>query len=97
MHIGICKLSIDIPHSRSLKTRRSTVQSLKQRLQIKFSVSVSEVESSTSWSATVLGIACVSNSSRHADQIVDAIISYIESESVVVDVVGIDREVLWGF
>ncbi len=97
MHIGICKLSIDIPHSRSLKNRRSTVQSLKQRLQNKFSVSVSEVDNSSSWSAAVIGIACVSNSSRHADQIVDAIISYVESERVAVDIVGIDREVLWGF
>jgi len=61
MITGICKISIHIPGSNSLKDKRRVVRGIKDRIRHNFNVSVAEVDGEELWQRTVLGIACVSN------------------------------------
>ena len=62
MNIGAARITLRIPHSRSLKDKRRVVNSLRQRVGSKFNVSIAEVEMNDAWQTLTLGIACVSNS-----------------------------------
>ena len=60
-------------------------------------MAVSEVGDNESWQLATLGIGCVSNSSRHADEVIDRVISYIESSREDLELIGCDRETMAGF
>ena len=47
------------------------------RLQNKFKVSVAEVDNPGLWQLSTLGIACVSNHRRHADEILFNVVKFI--------------------
>ena len=91
MNIGAVRITLRIPHSRSLKDKRRVVNSLRQRVGSKFNVSIAEVEMNDAWQILSLGIVCVSNSAVHASQMVDRVVEFIESERPDAEVV--DREV----
>lgn len=97
MHIGVCKLTLQIPENQTLKGKRSVLQSLCQRVRSKFGVSIAEVSSNHAWQIAVLGIACISNSARHADETLNNVVSYIETTRQDVQVLDIDQETISGF
>jgi len=69
MVIAVCRISLFIPGSQSLKDRRRAVKSLKQKLRNEFNLSVAEVEDENLWQRSTLGIAVVANDGRFADQV----------------------------
>ena len=97
MNIGVCKVTLRIPESRSLKGKRSVLRSLCQRVRSRFGVSIAEVERNEAWQIAALGIACVSNSARHADETLNNVVDYIESSREDVVVVDVEQETLTGF
>lgn len=80
MIIGSCRLVLEIPGNNSLKGKRMVVKSLKDRLRNRFQVSVAEVEEMDNHRRAVLGVAYVTNTKRHANQVMDQVISFVESE-----------------
>jgi len=81
--VGSLEIGILIRESRSLKARRSVVNSLKDRIRGKFNVSVADVGDQDVWQRTTLGVAIVSNERRFANEVL----------SKVLDVVGRDPRV----
>lgn len=81
MFIGACRIELLIPGSDSLKTKRVAVQSLKTRIKNKFNVSVAEVGNHDLWQRCSLGIAVVSNETRHINQILSKIMDLVESDA----------------
>ena len=49
------------------------------------------------WQTAVLGISCVGNDARHTDEVVSAVIDFIESTREDVEIVEVERETLSGF
>jgi len=80
MIIGSCRIVLEIPGNNSLKGKRMVVRSLKDRLRNRFKVSVAEVEEMDNHQRAVLGVAYVTNSKRHANQVMDQVIGFVESE-----------------
>ncbi len=78
MIIGTVLLRLYVPTSQSLKDKRQVVKSIQARLQNQFGVAVAEVGDSDRRQVAELGVACVSNGVRHADQILDAVIAFVE-------------------
>ncbi|HEU5424278.1 MAG TPA: DUF503 domain-containing protein [Nitrolancea sp.] len=78
MVIGIAHLSIQIPEAQSLKDKRRVVRSLTQRLQSRFNVAAAEVDQLDAWQSAVVGLAVVSNSAAHADQMLSTILRFVE-------------------
>jgi uncharacterized protein YlxP (DUF503 family) len=90
--VGVCKLKIHIPESRSLKDKRSVVKSLVVRLQKQFNISIAEVDDHDLWQMATIGLACVSNHNNRVDEVISAAISLIEHDYPTVEIVGKEIE-----
>ena len=82
LHIGILQFTLEIPYAVSLKDKRSVSRRIVARLRQRFNVAVAEVGSQDAWTRLTLGVACVSNSERHAQSILDQAIDAIEQLSI---------------
>ncbi len=76
MILGVLRLMIEIPEAESLKDKRSVVLSLKSRIESRFKVSIAEVGSLGNHNLGELGIAVVSNDSRHADEVMNRVANF---------------------
>lgn len=95
---GICMLveTMEIrlyaPWVHSLKEKRMIVQSLITKIRGRFNVSIAEVEEQDVHTAAVLGMACVSSSSRVNESILEHILHFVE-ENTEAEVLRVHREV----
>lgn len=81
MVIGTLQITVAVPESRSLKDKRMVVRSITSRLRQAFAVAVAEVGDLDVWQSAVIGVACVSNSSRHADEMCQKVLDYVENDA----------------
>jgi uncharacterized protein YlxP (DUF503 family) len=79
--IGIAKVVLHLPESGSLKAKRQVVHGLLRRVRAQFQVSAAEVGELDRWQLAELAIATVSGDGRHAEEVLAAVLSYIESHS----------------
>ncbi|MCL2698701.1 MAG: DUF503 domain-containing protein [Defluviitaleaceae bacterium] len=89
MIIGTCKVYLSAEWVGSLKEKRTIVKGIIERVKHKFNVSVAEIEDQDVHRSIVIGYACVTNSTRLADEIVHTVLDFIENntDAVVRDVV----------
>ncbi|MDP6102101.1 MAG: DUF503 domain-containing protein [Dehalococcoidia bacterium] len=78
MNIGVCRIDLELPASRSLKDKRKAIRSIVERVQSRFNVAIAEVDHNDSWQVATLGICCVSNDSRHANEMLSKVVQYVE-------------------
>jgi uncharacterized protein len=78
MVLGVCRLELILPDNHSLKGKRSVVRSICAQVRQKFNVAIAEVEDQDAWQVAGLGFAVVSADARHADQMVQQIVDFIE-------------------
>jgi uncharacterized protein len=57
--IALLTLDIHIPHAQSLKDKRMVIRRMKDRLQSKFNVAVSETDHQELWQRTQISVATV--------------------------------------
>lgn len=72
MFVGIARIVLQIPGSRSLKDRRRVVKSFKDRMRAKLPVSVAEVGDVEQLQLANVGVAVISNDSERCDEIISA-------------------------
>ena len=97
MNIGVCKLTLQLPENQSLKGKRRVISSLSSRIRNKFNVSVAEVSDNDAWQTATLGVSCVSNNTRHADEVISQVIAFIERTREDVYLVNSEQETVSGF
>ena len=97
MNVGVCKVTLRLPENHSLKGKRRVIGSLCSRIRNKYNVSVAEVDDNQVWQTATLGIISVSNSARHADEILDNVVAYIESSRDDLVLVDCQQETVSGF
>ena len=97
MNVGVCKLTLRLPENQDLKVKRRVINSLSSRIRNKFNVSIAEVSDNESWQSAVLGITCVSNSLRHADEVLNHVVDFIESSREDLEIVEVELETLTGY
>jgi uncharacterized protein YlxP (DUF503 family) len=78
MYIGALQLTLRIPLSASLKDKRQVVQSILQRVRNKFAIAAAEIGTLESWQMATIGVSCVSNSARHAEDVLEHVRRFIE-------------------
>lgn len=93
MYIGVGRLSLVAPGSRSLKDKRAIIRRIKDRVGNKFTVAIAEVDAQDTWQRIVLGVAAVSGSAEHAADIVAQVARFVASLGVA-NVVADDRDVI---
>ncbi len=94
MIIGVCTLELHLPEAFSLKDKRSILKSLLSRLHQQFNVSAAETDDHDLWQSAVIGVAVVSNSTRHAQEVINHIIRWIEVTYPQVQIVRQSTELL---
>ena len=79
MFIGVCTIEMHIPESGSLKTKRHSLKSLKDRIRSRFNVSVAEVDHNDLWQKASLAVAAVSNDKSYLNQTLDHVLDMVRS------------------
>ena len=94
MHIGACTVRLRLPGNHSLKGKRQVVKSIVQRVKNDYNVSIAEVDDQDTWQVIVLGIACVSESGRHCDEMLSKVIGFIERCRFDVEILDYEIEII---
>lgn len=76
--MGACEITLQLPDNRSLKGKRQVSRSLVQRIRNQFNVAVSEVADQDRWQTLSLGITCVSDDPRHANEILSKVLDFVD-------------------
>ncbi|WP_432401726.1 DUF503 domain-containing protein [Wukongibacter sp. M2B1] len=93
MIIGSCEVELIIYGANSLKEKRQIIKSIIHRIQSRFNVSIAEVGLNDIWRRSVVGFSCVTTSSKHANQMINTVIKFIENDNRV-EIVNCDTELL---
>ena len=80
MVVGTCELMFQLPENRSLKGKRQVSRSLSQRIRNRFNVSVAEVCDQDRWQTLSLGVSCVSDDARHANEVLSKVVDFVEDQ-----------------
>ena len=79
MVVGVIKVSLHIPETRSLKGKRQVVKRLIQKVNGRFkNVSISEVADQDLWQKAVIGVTTVGSDTRLINRVLDQILDYME-------------------
>jgi uncharacterized protein YlxP (DUF503 family) len=71
--IGVLTLELNLPDSHSLKDKRHTVRSLKDRLRGKFNVAVAEIAFQETWQRALISAVTVSSDHGHAERVLQSV------------------------
>ncbi len=96
MTVGILLLRLRLPENQSLKGKRGVIKSLIARLQNRYQVAAAEVGENDRWQAAAVGVACVSNSEAHANEILQKVLAFVESERLDLEVTDYEIEIVHG-
>ncbi|NLY61600.1 MAG: DUF503 domain-containing protein [Clostridiales bacterium] len=92
MFIAGAEIELLLYESQSLKEKRKIVNSLIAKILNQFNVAIAEIDYLDTWQRTSLGLACVANSSKHAQKQLDKVLEYIEQDGRF-EIINIYREV----
>jgi hypothetical protein len=79
MIVGTARISLYLPENYSLKEKRQDLKPLLARTMNQFHVATAEVGENDNWQRAIIGIACVSSDSRHANEILSKVVNFIEN------------------
>ncbi|OIP26141.1 MAG: DUF503 domain-containing protein [Chloroflexi bacterium CG_4_9_14_3_um_filter_45_9] len=97
MNISVCKLELRLPENESLKGKRQVIQSIITRLQNRYNVSVAEVDNQDLWQRATLGITCVSNHRKHANEILSSVVNFVAQNYPDVEMLSSEIEAFSAF
>jgi uncharacterized protein YlxP (DUF503 family) len=78
--IGALTLTVHVPESQSLKDKRQVISSLLARIRRQFNVAAAEVDDQDTWQLATLGVVCVSSDRRHADEMCQKVLRWVEDD-----------------
>ena len=93
MIVGACRVTLHLPEAHSLKDKRHVVKSMLARLHNQFNVSAAEVEDQDLWQRAVLGVAVVTNDTRHANEVLSSVVNFIRSASLAAEMTDYEIDI----
>jgi uncharacterized protein YlxP (DUF503 family) len=94
MVIGILRLTLHLPNSDSLKSKRTVVSGLLRRVRQQFQVAAAEVGERDRWQLAQIGVVCVSAESAHADEILAHVLTFVERSACEAQVADVATELI---
>ena len=91
--IGSCTVELMIYEANSLKDKRHVIKSLIGKLQSRFNISVAEVGLNDVWRSSIIGFACVTNNTSHANKMISNVLKFIGGDTRV-EMTNHDIEIL---
>ena len=71
--VGVLTLELRLPDAHSLKDKRHTVKSLKDRLRSKFNVAVAEIDFQDLWQRAAVAAVTVASDHGRAEQVLQSV------------------------
>ena len=87
----------DNPFAIRRPVRVRVIQSIITRIQNKYNASVAEVDNQGLWQLATLGITCVSNHRRHANEMLSSMINFVAQNYPEVELLSSEIEVFSAF
>jgi uncharacterized protein len=87
--LGVLRITLHIPESGSLKSKRHVIGGLLRRVRDEFKVTAAEVGERDRWQLAEVAIACVSEDQQHVGEVLNKVMLFVErnaGEAVVSDV-----------
>jgi uncharacterized protein len=78
MVVGVCRLTLMVPESHSLKEKRMVLRRIKDRTRLKFNVAIAEVGDQDAWQSSQIGYAVIANERGFVESMVGKIEKFIE-------------------
>jgi len=94
MNVGVLRIRLRLPENGDLKGKRQVIKSIMARVQNKFNVAVAETDDLDSWQTATIGVVCVSNNSRHNNEVLSKVIDFIEHSHFEMELVDYEIELL---
>lgn len=94
MVVGTARVVLHLPASHSLKDKRQVMKSLLAQVQRQFQISAAEIERQDQWQIGVLGLAYVSSSASHADEVIAHAVGFIASRNVDAELLDYETEIV---
>jgi uncharacterized protein YlxP (DUF503 family) len=91
MHVACLTLELHLPDVHSLKEKRAVLRPILEGVRRRFAVAVAEVDHQDRWQRATVGMAAVSGSAGHAQEVLDAAERFVWSFPEV-DVTGSQRD-----
>ncbi|MHB1854405.1 MAG: DUF503 domain-containing protein [Acidimicrobiales bacterium] len=89
-HVAALRVELHIPESRSLKSKRAVVKPILEGTRRRFHVAAAEVDHQDQWQRASLGMAVVSSTVSHAEEILDEVERFVWSHPDV-EVLEVER------
>ena len=96
MHIGICAIQLRMPENDTLKGKRRLLRSLVARVRSRFNVSIAEVDDNDRRRLLTLGVSCVSNDPRHANEVLSRVVAYVQDTRGDAELMDYSLEIIQG-
>src|SRR5262245_54590958 len=82
MVVGVCRVTLMVPESHSLKEKRMVLRRIKDRVRQKFNCAIAEVGDQDAWQSAELGFSVVSNDHGFSQAMVQKVLGFIEDLAI---------------
>ncbi len=94
MNVGVCRINLRLPETESLKGKRRILKSIVSRVSNKFNVAIAEVDNGDMWQLATIGICCVSNDRRHANEVMSRVVDFIINSRPDAEILDYEIEII---
>ena len=94
MNVGVCRINLRLPENESLKGKRRILKSIISRVGNKFNVAIAEVDNGDMWQLATIGICCVSNDRRHANEVMSRVVDFIINSRPDAEILDYEIEII---
>ena len=85
-----------LPDSQSLKAKRQIARSVVARIRNQFNVTVAEADDNDLWQRLTLGVCCLSNDTKHANEILSNVVAFVEKSRDDLELLDYETEIISG-
>ena len=85
-----------LPDSHSLKAKRQIARSVVARIRNQFNVTVAEADDNDLWQRLTLGVCCLSNDTKHANEILSNVVAFVEKSRDDLELLDYETEIIAG-
>ena len=85
-----------VPDSQNLKAKRQIARSVVARIRNQFNVTVAEADDNDLWQRLTLGVCCLSNNTKHANEILSNVVAFVEKSRDDLELLNYETEIIAG-
>jgi len=91
MYVGVCRFSIVVTHSHSLKEKRSVVRKLRDRVRERFHIGLVEVGGQDTWQRADLAFSVLTATRDAAEAALAGVLGFVQHQGLA-DILAVRRE-----